>query len=313
MERPLVSVIMAAYNSASTIGEAVDSVLSQSLKRIELIVYDDASLDSTQDILGAICDNRLTVLKGEKNIGPGMARDEAIVKSAAPWIAFIDADDLWQSDRLEKLLSIAEYNENKIIFDDIMICHDVNGAMKPWQTLRGKNAFGCNGKYVKLGLEAYILADRLLIKPLVPAKLIREKALRHSDKRFGEDTEFFIRLGHLGTGFIYYPEALYWYRVKPGSLTSQSQDFNAMRVCLENLSQLNEWSDTETEAFQRKISALRANETLYEVRDMIQNGHFFKALVHLFSKPHALKIFPGRAFRHVRYQIHRIIHGGENR
>lgn len=314
MQSPIVSVIMPAFNTAGTILEAVNSVLGQSVRDIELIVCDDCSGDETIDVLSSVQDQRLRVLRNECNMGPGRSRDRAIALAAAPWIAFIDSDDAWQPHRLERLLAGAGDCDDKVIFDDLMVCHDVRGVMVPWRELHGHDAFGSKGNEVReIRLEDYVSAPRLLMQPLFPAHFIRENAIRHSERRFGEDAEFAMRLAAAGARLFYLPEPLYLYRIREGSLTGTIKDVSQMRQSIEACAGLEGWSPSMHNAFQRKIAALRRNEVLYEAVDLVRKGALVKAMMRLLANPGALRALPGRLSRHLRYQIHRVIHGGASR
>lgn len=314
MTRPLVSVVMPAFNAAATLAASVRSVLDQTLADIELIVCDDASSDETPEVLAAFDDSRLKVLRNEINLGPGGARDRAIQSSVAPWIAVIDADDVWGPERLEKLLEAVGDNTDTMVFDDIMICHDVAGELSPWKALRGPNAFNAsNTEPVSLSLASYIRSDRLLIKPIMPAKHIRKNSLSHSHRTFAEDAEFFIKLAGCGVRLLYFPEPLYLYRVGGGSVTALSKDVRLMRFCMQDCASEMDWPEDVQKAFSEKIMALRSNETLYAFRDHVSKGQIFSAVKVLLSDYQAIKRLPMKMVRYSSYQLHRWFSGGQRR
>lgn len=100
---PLVSVIVPAYNAARWIRETIDSVRGQTLRAIEVIVVDDGSCDETAEIVSEVAalDSRIRLVQ-QKNAGVGAARNTGIQLASADLIAPIDADDLWEPDKLEK-------------------------------------------------------------------------------------------------------------------------------------------------------------------------------------------------------------------
>jgi glycosyltransferase involved in cell wall biosynthesis len=100
---PLISVIVPAYNSAKTVLETVHSVLNQSLQDLELIVIDDGSTDDTLSVLDSVTDPRLKVFSFE-NAGTPTSRNRGIERALGEFLSFIDADDLWAPDKLEKQL-----------------------------------------------------------------------------------------------------------------------------------------------------------------------------------------------------------------
>ena len=97
---PAISVIIPAYNAEYTIQETVTSVLKQTFSDFEIIVIDDGSSDRTSDIVREIADPRLKCFSVE-NRGVAMARNLGVSHATGEFIAFLDADDLWTSDKLE--------------------------------------------------------------------------------------------------------------------------------------------------------------------------------------------------------------------
>jgi glycosyltransferase involved in cell wall biosynthesis len=98
---PLVSVLMSVHNDAAYVGEAVESVLRQTLSDLELIVVDDASTDATPDILGRTEDSRLTVLRNDERLGLAASLNRGLDAAAGRYVARLDADDIALPDRLQ--------------------------------------------------------------------------------------------------------------------------------------------------------------------------------------------------------------------
>ena len=104
----LVSIVMPAYNAASTIKDSVSSVLNQSYGNFELLIVDDCSSDSTQKILRELSDQdeRIKVMRLDFNKGVAEARNLAIRYAKGKYIAFLDSDDVWLPEKLNKQLSL---------------------------------------------------------------------------------------------------------------------------------------------------------------------------------------------------------------
>ncbi|MEL4429147.1 glycosyltransferase family 2 protein [Shewanella mangrovisoli] len=111
-EQPLVSIIMPSYNSAKTIAESIDSVISQTYQNWELLITDDVSFDNTRDIVRSYCakDNRIKLFELDINSGAGASRNNSIENSKGIYIAFLDSDDLWFSDKLSTQISFMKLN-----------------------------------------------------------------------------------------------------------------------------------------------------------------------------------------------------------
>ena len=106
----LVSIIMPSYNTALYIEKTIQSVLDQTYPNWELIIVDDCSTDNTDEVLEKIKDTRIHYLKNEKNSVAAVSRNKALRESKGQWIAFLDSDDLWMPNKLEKQIRFMEEN-----------------------------------------------------------------------------------------------------------------------------------------------------------------------------------------------------------
>lgn len=108
-----VSIIMPLYNSERYLEETLESVLNQTYKNWELIIVNDCSTDSSVEIVEKYIETekKIKLFNLEKNSGPAVARNKAIEKASGKYIAFLDSDDLWYSDKLEKQLKFMVDND----------------------------------------------------------------------------------------------------------------------------------------------------------------------------------------------------------
>lgn len=104
--KELVSVIMPSYNTAKYIGETIKSVQAQTYENWELIIVDDCSTDNTDTAVEPfLSDERIRYLKNSRNSGAAVSRNYALREAKGKWIAFLDSDDLWLPDKLEKQIN----------------------------------------------------------------------------------------------------------------------------------------------------------------------------------------------------------------
>ena len=107
-----ISIIMPAYNSSKTIEASIQSVIGQSYKGWELIVVDDCSKDGTVDIVNEIIDKNIDLdiklYRNSENKGVAYSRNFGVKMAEGELIAFLDSDDLWTSDKLEKQVNLLE-------------------------------------------------------------------------------------------------------------------------------------------------------------------------------------------------------------
>lgn len=101
-----VSVITPTYNSASFIAEAIRSVQNQTFSSWEMIIVDDCSKDNTVDIVRefTLKDSRVKLIELKNNVGPGVARQIAVLQARGRFVAFLDSDDIWLEEKLTKQL-----------------------------------------------------------------------------------------------------------------------------------------------------------------------------------------------------------------
>ena len=107
----LVSIIMPSYNTGRFIKDTIESVLAQSYTNWELIIVDDCSTDDTDQIVEQyLTDDRITYIKNETNSGAALSRNRALREAKGKWIAFLDSDDLWEADKLQKQIKFMKDN-----------------------------------------------------------------------------------------------------------------------------------------------------------------------------------------------------------
>jgi glycosyltransferase involved in cell wall biosynthesis len=121
------SVLMPAYAAETTVREAVESALAQTVPDFELLVVDDASPVPVMDALAGIDDPRLRVIRRARNGGPAGARNTALRHARAPLVSQLDADDLWEPDYLEHVLPPFEDPEIGLVYANAEILSHPTG------------------------------------------------------------------------------------------------------------------------------------------------------------------------------------------
>lgn len=126
----LVSIITPSYNTAQYIGSTIQSVLAQTYNNWELIIVDDCSTDNTDSVVAGFTDSRIRYLKNETNSGAAISRNYALREARGRWIAFLDSDDLWEPEKLEKQLKFMKDHDYAFSFTDYRI--QLNGEWMPY-------------------------------------------------------------------------------------------------------------------------------------------------------------------------------------
>lgn len=129
--KEMVSIIMPAYNCAKYIGDSIQSVLNQTYTDWELLIVEDCSTDNTVEVInGFLGDERIRLLQNKTNRGAAVSRNHAIREARGKWIAFLDGDDIWLPEKLEKQLDFMRKHGYRFTYTDYKIC--LNGHWQPY-------------------------------------------------------------------------------------------------------------------------------------------------------------------------------------
>lgn len=121
-----ISIVMASYNYASIIGEAIESVINQTYKDWELIIVDDGSTDNSVEVIKRyLSDNRIKLYINEKNLGLAKTVRKGIQYSTSDWIAFLESDDKFFPNALEEKVKAISKNAD-IIFTNLELIGNEN-------------------------------------------------------------------------------------------------------------------------------------------------------------------------------------------
>ena len=106
---PVISVIVPVFNGEKTISETIRSILNQTFQDLEILIINDGSTDNTLEILSEFEDERIKIFSYE-NGGLPVARNRGIEQSSGDFVTFLDADDLWEPEKLEEQLKSLRHN-----------------------------------------------------------------------------------------------------------------------------------------------------------------------------------------------------------
>ena len=125
-----VSIVMPSYNTAAYISDSINSILAQTHTDWELIIVDDCSTDHTEEIVAGFCDPRIRFIKNETNSGAAISRNRALREAKGKWVAFLDSDDTWEPEKLERQIAFMKEHGYKFTYTDYRIC--LNGEWLPY-------------------------------------------------------------------------------------------------------------------------------------------------------------------------------------
>lgn len=213
---PSICVVIPAYNSETTIGRALDSVAAQTLRPDRILVVDDASADDTADIAQDYTGANIEVVRLEKNLGAAGARNVGVAKAGTDLVAFLDADDEWLPEKLEKQVKLIRSEPNCVFVS----CG--SNLISP----TGKDLGDIyRGQRVTAGAGAWkaLLEDNYVTTPsvLVWRRDLEELGGFNQSLKIAEDQDMWIRLAERG-GLGYVFESLVLVHERPYSLSAGS-------------------------------------------------------------------------------------------
>lgn len=197
---PLVSIIIPTRNRADFLKRSVGSVLSQTCRDFEIIIVDDCSIDHTKQTVDAFLDNRIRYIRHEVNKGAGATRNSGIREAKGKYVAFLDDDDEWVPEKLERQLAVfqgsGEMNVGLVYSGFIYTSSDseVHREIKPQ----------FRGKVFKNILQTCILGSAT---PLIKKDILVKAGLFDESLLSCEDWDLWIRISRL-CNFDFVPDPL---------------------------------------------------------------------------------------------------------
>ena len=217
-----VTFLIAAFNAEETIARAIGSALAQEGVGVEVVVVDDCSSDGTAAIADSIPDERVRVIRLDRNRGPGGARNAGLDGARGRWVAVLDADDTVRPDRMARLLQRAAETGSEVLVDNLEVIDEAAGT--------NITMFGISHLEATphMTLADFIAGNLLFeqkfslgyMKPIVRRDFIEAHALRYVETlRIGEDYLFLASALAAGGRCAVEPEPGYAYRIRPGSIS----------------------------------------------------------------------------------------------
>ncbi|AFZ26450.1 putative glycosyltransferase [Cylindrospermum stagnale PCC 7417] len=224
--KPTVSVIIPTYQRGHLVSQAINSVLAQTYKDYEIIVINDGSQDNTPQVLAQFSDHHRITAIHQANQGLSAARNAGIRSAQGKYIAFLDDDDLWEPQKLEKQISVLEANPRiGLIYSDSLFFSDKRGL-----SLRSYNtAFPTPNLQVLWTLFRYNYIPVLTV--VVRRDCLDKVGLFDETLRCCEDYDLWLRL--IEKFPIYFlNQPLARYRQSPNNLSQNEEQMftNHLRV-----------------------------------------------------------------------------------
>ncbi len=260
---PTVSVIIPTYNRANLVTKAIDSVLEQTFKDLEIIVIDDGSKDQTQEVLKSY-QNKILYLYQE-NQGRASARNRGLEIAQGKYIAFLDSDDFWKPEKLHRQLHFFEQHPHYGVVATQCIVHVVDENLQTLKYVQGEEVH-YELTYEKIFQRPFIKTPSVLIK----RQCFEEIGNFNEYYRLLEDIDIWLRLARkYHIGFINEPLTVYTRGHEKEKRDSLEARINRLQISEKNYDP----SLISKRVYKKRISSLHAHIGKHYIqRGEIQKG-----------------------------------------
>lgn len=193
MKNSKISVIIPTYNKAKTLSRAITSVFEQEYDNIEIIVVDDASTDNTSDVCSNMADSRIFYLRRIRNGGVSAARNDGIRAATGEYIAFLDSDDAWTSNKIRDQLKVFEMHKTVgMVFVNAYVVTGKNKKLFIDRSKCSRIVYGSKERCVG------IFPGAIMVTPpsswMFKKSVIDETGFFDEMMRVWEDCDYFVRI-----------------------------------------------------------------------------------------------------------------------
>jgi teichuronic acid biosynthesis glycosyltransferase TuaG len=249
--RKRISVIIPTWNRAQHLAAAISSALGQTIPPDEVLVCDDGSTDGSEEVVRGIEDGRVKWVPGPRGGRPAIPRNRGLAASNGEWVAFLDSDDLWVPEKLEKQLACAESNRCLAVSSNALRVDAEgrpSGHVVSWA--RGRITF-----------RDLLKTNQVICSSAIIHRSLLDKAVGFPEQReltACEDHALWLRVS-TQTDFAFAAEPLVIYRDDPATSVRNSNP-DAVAVKKNVLNDFVAWSSTtnETPEFRRKAQRILA-------------------------------------------------------
>lgn len=240
-----VSVVITAYNVEKYIKKAINSVLNQTYKNIEIVVVEDCSTDNTLKFIKGLQKSDLAfpinLVQHKENVGAGLSRRDGIKASTGEFIMLLDADDWLNKDYIEHLVDRQKETDADIVGGGITYCYEDTDKFET-------NTFGTT---VSEGFQKFVdYNDGKVV--FLNNKIVRSTmydTVEYCDRRYVEDTPVIMKLLYNANKVAYVNEAGYNYLQRNGSLCHDSSRWKHNLFCALCCAELIEWFKDKPEPY----------------------------------------------------------------
>jgi glycosyltransferase involved in cell wall biosynthesis len=319
-----VSVVVPNYCAEETLLRAVHSVLTQSLRDIELIIVDDASGDNSWELIADLLprDERVRAVRHKVNQGKPVAMNRAIALARGRWLAVLDADDWYHTDRLRVLTELGEATGADLVADNQFLYDASAGKVVSTAWPENFASWPLDLDDFLIGSNAYETFNLGMLKPVIRLDFMRRVGLAYEEKaRHGQDFFHLLQFYLCGGRAVISDRALYFYTQPFGRLSRKWSHTARKRYDFQNAYEINQrYLDVaERILLPRQWKRLKARnqrlqllEYYYRTRECLSRREWTAALALMAGHPRMMGYLLRRLYGRIRENpgyyttIHRI-------
>ena len=247
---PLVSIVIPTYNQANYLDRALQSVLGQTYKNWEAIIIDNHSIDSTSEVILNYNDPRFKYIKIQNHGIIAKSRNTGVLLAKGEWIAFLDSDDWWESNKLTDCLDC--------VSEDVsLIYHDLEIVNNKKQYLRRKKIVKTRKLKKPILIDLLVRGNAISNSSTIVRKRILEKIGlidEHKDLIAAEDFNTWLKIASFTDQFLYLPKKLGYYFVHDQSVSRKNMSLPVRHATSKFSSSLNNKQKIKLESNIRYLS-----------------------------------------------------------
>ena len=264
---PLVSVIMNCHNSGKYLPQALDSVYQQTFKDYEIIFWDNMSTDSSAEIALSYGEP-LRYFRGEEFLSLGAARNAAVERAEGKYIAFLDCDDIWLPEKLEKQVGLLDSNkELGLVYSDSYVI-DSNGDLRDSTYFHGRKPFRGNAFN-----ELFQSNTIPLLTAVIRTEVLDKVGVFNPKYEIAEEYDLWLRIAaYYPIDFIEQPLAKFRVHSESGyqknPILSYREDLQIVEYWLNRNPALKRESGSKIRAFKYRAALLVTISHVYRNKNM---------------------------------------------
>lgn len=300
------TVIIPNFSAEATLLRAVHSVLTQSRRDLEVIVIDDASTDQSWDLILDLLprDERVRAVRHKANSGKPIAMNRGIALARGRWLAVLDADDWYHSDRLSALIELGERHHADMVSDNQFLYDASAGRVVGTAWPERAAVWPLDFDDFLRGSNAYDSFNLGMLKPVIRTDFMRRVGLGYEvEARHGQDFFHLLQFYLCGGRAVVSDQPLYFYTQPFGRISRQWSHRTRKRYNFQNAYLINErylkramevLPPRQWKRLQARNRRLRLLENYFRAREALSRGDYLSAIGLVARHPAMLGYVLGR-------------------